>query len=88
MDGKDIPGESDSFYSVEYGALTHKRITGLCKSKLKADPIRNRNGRFLQFSKDVIEKLAPYYNVPDDINIENKPVTRVTDVTYFIDNSV
>ena len=38
MDGKEIPGKSESFYSTEYGAITHKRITGLYKSKLKAEP--------------------------------------------------
>src|SRR5438132_8763082 len=83
MDGKVIPGKSDSFHSVEYGAITHKRITLLYKSKLKAQPFRNRNGRFLQFSKDVLEKLALCYNVPDEIAIENKPVTHVTDVTHY-----
>jgi hypothetical protein len=81
MDGKEIPGKSESFYSTEYGAITHKRITGLYKSKLKAEPLiaRSETGtkRGLKFSKDVLDKLDSYYNVPDEIEI----VTHVTDVT-------
>ena len=82
MDGKDIPGKSESFYSTEYGAITHKRITALYKSKLKAEPFiaRSETGtkRGLKFSKDVLDKLDSYYNVPDEIEI----VTHVTDVTH------
>jgi hypothetical protein len=81
MGGKDIPGKSESFYSVEYGAITHKRITGLYKSKLKADAFRNRNGRGLKFSKDVLDKLGLYYDVPDEIVIQD--VTQVTYVTHY-----
>jgi hypothetical protein len=82
MDGKEIPGKSESFYSVEYGVITHKRIIMLYKSKLKAQPFRNSNGRYLEFSKHVLERLALYYDVPVEITIENKPVTHLTDVTH------
>jgi hypothetical protein len=74
MDGKEIPGKSESFYSAEYGAITHKRVTGLYKSKLKAEPLiaRSETGtkRGLKFSKDVLDKLDSYYNVPDEIEID------------------
>ena len=35
MDGRDIPLKEDSFYSIEYGPLSHKRITSIFKSKFK-----------------------------------------------------
>jgi ribosomal protein S18 len=85
MDGKEIPGKSESFYSTEYGAITHKRITGLYKSKLKAHAFIARSQtvikRGLRFSKDVLDKLDSYYSVPEEIEI----VTHVTDVTGYGD---
>ena len=36
MGGADIFGKSESFYSIDYGVVTHKRISGLYQSKFKA----------------------------------------------------
>jgi len=40
MNGQDIPYQTQSFYTVEYGAISHKTITGLYKSKFKAEPFK------------------------------------------------
>lgn len=76
LEGTDIFGKDGNpmagcFYSIEYGKVTQKRVTSLYKSKLKADPVRDsKTGkRGLKFSKDVLERLALYYNVPTEIEI-------------------
>jgi hypothetical protein len=69
MDGKEIHGKVDAFYSTEYGAISHKRITGLYKSKLKAGSIKINNKRGLKFSKQGLDRLDLQYDVPDEIII-------------------
>ena len=44
MDGIDILGKSESFYSTEYGKVTHKKISGLIQSKFKAQPFKTSGG--------------------------------------------
>jgi len=80
MDGKPIPGKDQSFYSTEYGAVSHKQITGLYKSKLKAESFRQAGSgkRGLQFKKEWLDRLKLQYEVPNEIEI----VTDVTDVTH------
>jgi len=73
MDGKDVPFKSESFYSIESGSLSHKRITRIFKSKFKAQPFKIGSGsdtkRGLMFSKEVLDRIAIYYNLPDEIKI-------------------
>jgi hypothetical protein len=73
MNGQDIPYQTQSFYTVDYGAISHKAITGLYKSKFKAEPFKIGSGietkRGLKFSKEVLDRIAIYYNVPDEIKI-------------------
>lgn len=74
--GIDIPLNPASFYSSEYGGLiSYKFITRLYKSKFKSDSFRKGSGsqtkRGLKFSKDVLDKLGSYYDVPDEIVIGN-----------------
>jgi hypothetical protein len=71
MNGQDILYQTQSFYTVEYGAISHKAITGIYKSKFKAEPFKIGSGietkRGLKFSKEVLDRIAIYYNVPDEI---------------------
>jgi hypothetical protein len=73
IDGIDIPFKTASFYSVDYGVLSHKFVTRLYRSKFKADPFRvgsgNGSRRGLKFSNDVLDRLGAYYDVPDEIEI-------------------
>ncbi len=75
MEGIYIIGKSASFYSVEYGTITNRFVSGLYRSKFKADPFRTGSGsetrRGLKFSKEVLDRLGVYYNVPDEIKIGN-----------------
>ena len=80
MNGSDIPFKTASFYTVDYGQLSHKFITGLYKSKFNAEPFKTGSGnntkRGLKFSKDVLDKFGTYYyDVPDEIEIINKSET-------------
>jgi len=73
--GSEVPFKPASFYTVEYGQLSHKFITGLYRSKFNAEPFRigsgNETKRGLKFSKYVLDKLGKYYyDVPDEIIIE------------------
>jgi len=73
--GSEVPFKPASFYTVDYGQLSHKFITGLYRSKFNAEPFRIGSGdktkRGLKLSKDVLDKLGKYYyDVPDEIIIE------------------
>src|SRR5215469_13622393 len=73
--GSEVPFKPASFYTVDYGQLSHKFITGLYRSKFNGEPFRigsgNETKRGLKFSKDVLDKLGKYYyDVPDEIIIE------------------
>ena len=64
MDGTDIIGRSESFYSIDYGKVTHKKISGLIQSKFKAVPFKtsgDNSKRGWQFQKDVIDRIALQY---------------------------
>ena len=73
MDGTDIIGRSESFYSIDYGKVTHKRISGLIQSKFKAVPFKtsgDNSKRGWRFQKDVIDRIAlQYANVIKEIKI-------------------
>ena len=72
MGGTDILGKSQSFYTVEFGAVSHKKITETFMSKFKAKPYQtggDDNKRCLIFSKDVLDRIAIYYDLPDKIEI-------------------
>lgn len=64
MDGTDIIGRSDSFYSIDYGKVTHKKISGLIQSKFKAVPFKtggDNSKRGWRFQKDAIDRIALQY---------------------------
>jgi hypothetical protein len=83
MSGVDIPGKTKSFYSEEHGEVSHKKITGLYTSKLKAKGVVKRIGdatvRVLRFNQEWLDRFELYYNVPTEIQF----VTDVTDVTHL-----
>jgi hypothetical protein len=59
------------FYSSEYGIISQKRVISLYKSKLKGDSYKDSDTgkRGLKFSKEVLDRLELYYNVPNEILI-------------------
>jgi hypothetical protein len=72
MDGNDIAGKPQSFYTVDFGAVSHKKITETYRSKFKAKPHQTGevdNRRCLIFSKEVLDRIALYYDNPDNIEI-------------------
>jgi hypothetical protein len=65
-------GKPQSFYTIEFGPISHKKITETFRSKFKAKPYQTGgadNKRCLIFSKDVLERIAIYYDNPDKIEI-------------------
>jgi hypothetical protein len=73
MNGTDIPNKEQSFYAIDFGvAISHKKITETFKSKFKAKPHQtggSDNKRCLIFSKDVLDRIAIYYDNPEKIEI-------------------
>lgn len=64
MNGIDIVGRSESFYSIDYGMVTHKKISGLIQSKFKAVPFKtggDNSKRGWRFQKEVINRIALQY---------------------------
>ncbi len=62
-----------SFYSIEYGKVTHKQITRLYKSKFKAEHFQTNGAnskRGLKFQKEVLERMGLNYKVNEDIEIK------------------
>ena len=91
MDGRDNALKSESFYSVEFGSISHKFITSVYKSKFKAQSFKTGSGsetkRGLRFSKLVLDRLMIHYDAPDEIIIldqTDKPrsATLATDATH------
>ena len=65
MDGTDIIGRSESFYSIDYGMVTHKKISGLIQSKFKAVPFKtsgDNSKRGWRFQKDAIDRIVLQYS--------------------------
>ncbi len=90
MNGLDCPFKQESFYSVEFGTISHKYITSIYKSKFKAEPFiigsGNETKRGLRFSREVLDRLVIHYDVPDEIVIldqTDKPESKgsATDAT-------
>jgi hypothetical protein len=78
MDGNDIANKPQSFYTVDFGAVSHKKITETYRSKFKAKPHQTGgedNKRCLIFSKEVLDRIELYYDNPailsDDDNTED-----------------
>jgi hypothetical protein len=73
MDGKDIAAKPQSFYTVDFGAVSHKKITETYRSKFKAKPHQTRGGednkRCLLFSREVLDRIGLYYDNPENIEI-------------------
>ena len=73
MNGLDCPFKQESFYTVEFGNISHRYITSMYKSKFKAEQVRagsgNETKRGLRFSKEVLDRLLIHYDVPDEIVI-------------------
>ncbi len=73
LNGIDIYKES--VYSTDLGKVTHKQITGLYKSKFKAEPYQtsgNDSRRGLRFRKEVLERIGMQYTSEDEIKISMK----------------
>ena len=90
MNGRDNAFKPESFYSIEFGTISHKYITSIYKSKFKAEPFKVGSGtetkRGLRFSKEVLDRLVIHYDVPDEIVIldqTDKPESKgsATDAT-------
>jgi hypothetical protein len=73
MDGKEIANKPQSFYTVDFGAISHKKITETYRSKFKAKSSQTGGGednkRCLIFSKEVLDRIGLYYDNPDNIEI-------------------
>ena len=70
IDGMDIRAEL--LYSIDVGAISHKRITSLYKSKFRAVPFKTSGSdskRGLRFSREIIEKIGLQYKYEDEIKI-------------------
>jgi len=64
MDGIDIVQKSESFYSIDYGVVTHKKIISLIRSKFKAIPFKtngDNSKRGWRFQREFIDRLALHY---------------------------
>jgi hypothetical protein len=86
MNGLDNGFKPASFYTVEFGSISHKFITSIYKSKFKAESFKvgsgNETKRGLRFSKEYLDRLAIYYDVPDEIIIlDSKDKESATDAT-------
>ena len=55
MNGQDCQFKPESFYTIEFGTISHKYITTIYKSKFKAEPFKIGSGtetkRGLRFSE-------------------------------------
>ena len=72
MGGADIFGRSESFYSIDYGVVTHKRISSIYQSKFKAVSFKthgDNSKRGWRFQKEVLERIALQYKNEDEIKI-------------------
>jgi hypothetical protein len=87
MNGQDNGFKPNSFYSVEFGSISHKYITSIYMSKFKAEPFKVGSGsetkRGLRFSKEVLDRLVIHYDVPDEILILDPTATDATLATHF-----
>lgn len=90
MSGQDCQFKQESFYTIEFGTISHKYITSIYKSKFKTEPFKvgscNETKRGLRFSKEVLDRLVIHYDVPDEIGIldqTDKPESKgsATDAT-------
>jgi len=84
--GQDNAFKPNSFYSVEFGSISHKYITSIYMSKFKAEPFKVGSGsetkRGLRFSKEVLDRLVIHYDVPDEILILDPTATDATLATH------
>ncbi len=91
MNGQDCQFKSESFYTIEFGTISHKYIASVYKSKFKAEPFKEGSGseakRGWRFSKEVLDRQAIYYDVPDEILIldpaDKESATDATDATDY-----
>jgi hypothetical protein len=80
MDGIDIIAKSESFYSIDDGKITHRKISSLFRSKFKAVPFKtdgDNSKRGWRFQKDAIDSIAlQYSNEIKEIKILNGTAAR------------
>jgi hypothetical protein len=73
MNGTEIPAKPQSFYSVEYGTLSHSTISRKLKSKFKGKPTQSGRGynnrRGFNFSKKILDKISLAYESANSIEI-------------------
>jgi hypothetical protein len=89
INGMDIKVEL--LYSTDLGAISHKRLTSLFKSKFRAVSFKTSGSdskRGLRFSKEIIDKIGLQYESEDEIKIlsENGSDTKA-DSTFASDAS-
>jgi hypothetical protein len=80
MDGTEILRES--FYSIDFGKVTHKRITQLYISKFKAKPYQTSGSdsrRGLRFKKEILDRIGSQYNCTDEIKIVSEDEKQARD---------
>jgi hypothetical protein len=80
MDGTEIYRES--FYSIDLGKVTHKRVTKLYISKFKAEPYQtsgNDSKRGLRFKKEVLDRIGSQYKCTDEIKIISEDEKQASD---------
>ena len=73
IDGMDI--RAGLLYSIDVGAISHKRITSLYKSKFRAVPFKTSGSdskRGLRFSKEIVDKIGLQYKNEDEIKITHE----------------
>lgn len=66
-----------TFESVEFGQLTQRKITKICKEVLGAVATRNMNSRKLLFNETKLDQLEKLFN----LSLEVKVMTDMTDMT-------
>jgi hypothetical protein len=86
INGQEIAFKTESVYTTEYGKISHKSVTSVYKSKFNAKSFKLGSGtqtrRGLIFSKEVLDRLAIHYDVPDEIIILES-ATDATDATLY-----
>ena len=73
VNGMDIRAEL--LYSIDHGTITHKRVTGIYKSKFRAVTFKTSGSdskRGLRFSREILEQIGLQYKYEDEIKILNE----------------
>lgn len=73
LEGTDIPGKTQSFYTQDFGTISHAKITKILKEKFKANSTSvgrdKTKKRALSISKQVLAQIGTAYEEPWRIQI-------------------